>query len=168
MALYGQHVKQVSAHHPTLESRGPSVKDKPLCLYICGQRAVSSLSVTLQAICRSTRLSPCLCLPPCLERLLLSGAQPPLVPWGTEAAERKRAWRRKRKEHVSSIQGAEPRSTDRALELSKGPVGREGWQTALCECCTGHIHGNKEREASEPSRASRAGCSFPVCSLFQT
>lgn len=76
-------------------------------------------------------------------------AQPPLLPPGH--TERKREWR-KRKERACSMQGAEARSTEGVLELSKGPVGREGWQTAPCVCCTGHIHGNKGGKRPPQSR----------------
>lgn len=147
------------------------------CLNTHGQRTLSSLGVSLHAICRSTRLSQllCLCSSPHLGRLLLAGpgAQPSLLSLllgHTEAAERNRVWR-KRKERVSSFQGAllkEQRrwSTDGPLQHSKALLweGRAGRQH--CMCCKGHIHGNKEREASDPSRASRAVCSFPfVCSF---
>lgn len=127
--------------------------DKPWGLNIHGQRALSSLGVTLHAICRSTRLSPCLGG----SSWQAPGAQHPPCPWGTEAAGGTECGGRGK----SASNGAEPLEHRRCFRAQKGLLweGRAGRQH--CVCCTGHIHGNKARDASDPSRASRAVCSFP-------
>lgn len=128
MALYGQHVEQASPQHPALQSRGPSATGQAGCLTIHGQRALSSLGVTLQAICRSGRLSPRLHLPvpllAPLPGLAGPGAQPSLLPLGHTERGAESGGRGRR----SASQGAQPA----LYSQQRPPVGREGWQTALC------------------------------------
>lgn len=52
--------------------------------------------------------------------------------------------------------------TDGALHFIAKPSSGKGELTdGIVYTARGHIHGNKEREASDPSRASKAVCSFP-------
>lgn len=143
------------------------------CLNTHGQRTLSSLGVSLHAICRSTRLSRHLPFPVPLF-IPTPGAAPPGRPWGSAIppVPAPGAHRGSREEpSVEEEEGAllkEQRrwGTDGPLQHSKALLweGRAGRQH--CMCCKGHIHGSKEREASDPSRASRAVCSFPfVCSF---
>lgn len=132
--------------------------DKLWCLNIHGQRALPPLGVSLGAICRSTRLSPCLCQP-CLCSAPLLGQALGLRPHSCPCPG---AHRGCREEEGACVQL--PTSAPKGAELLQHRRCRHrglGWQTALCELLGPHSRKQGEREASDPSRASRAVCSFP-------
>lgn len=151
------------------------------CLNIHGQRTLSSLGVTLHAICRSTRLSPCLPFPVPLF-IPIPGVAPPGRPGGSAIppVPAPGAHRGSREEPaMEEEEGARvqlPRSASKGAETlehrrpfraqQSPPVGREGWQTALYV-----LHGphswkqGKRGKRPLQSQQSRLFISLFVCSF---
>lgn len=133
--------------------------DKPWGLNIHGQRALSSLGVTLHAICRSTRLSPCLggsswqalglSIPPA------PGAQRLLGAPSVEEEER------------ALPMEQSPWSTGGALELRKASCGKGGLADSIvCAARATFMETRQETQATPPEPAEPSVHS-PVCSLFE-
>lgn len=155
MALYGQHMKQVSPHHSSVQSSGPSVMGQATVF----EQPKGSVLPWCNPWChlQEHKESPCLHLPvPLFAPFLgwLLGLRHLSCPWGTQRMQRgrgRRACPAPNKHFQRSLW-----STDGALELSKGLLreGRAGRQH--CVCCTGHIHGNKGREAKRPLQSQQS------------
>lgn len=126
-------------------------------LNIHGQRALSFLGVTPHAICRSTRLTPC-----------LGGSS-----WGSAIPLPLGHSGCREEPSVEEEEGALPKeqshwSTGGALELSKGSCGKGGLADSIvCAARATFMETRQERQATPPEPAEPSVHS-PVCSLFQT
>lgn len=152
------------------------------CLNTQGQRTLSSLGVSLHAICRSTRLSQHLPFPVPLF-IPTPGAAPPGRPWGSAIppVPAPGAHRGSREEpSVEEEEGARvqlPRSASKGAETlehrrpftaqQSPPVGREGWQTALYVLQGPHSWKQGKR-GKRPLQSQQSRLFIPICLPFQT